>query len=275
MAECPYGKASLVFPLSIPAETSLGIIAAASSLSKAKVRADVVGYTTSKVRAAGACSLRLALSPGSLDLAPGNYVATVRAKGHDGWLVGLANTQHSAAGAKQFSRMECQCLNFFGKNTRHVTGLEVVVMARPDHMHRDLMYLPDATIQALWPLGQAATEVQVLEPLLLKQLADCPEQWLRDRLLKLADMLSEDPRFKASGDLLTSLESAGLRMIDGPTSGVGPHDAGNRIDPEELGYWNEEMDIGHRCGATMDGGRMDVPDHLKNPDEDLIMSMGV
>ena len=31
-----------------------------------------------------------------------------------------------------------------------------------------------------------------VEPLLLKQLADCPEQWLRDRLLKLADLLSED-----------------------------------------------------------------------------------
>lgn len=252
MATCPYGKASLVFPLSIPAATGLGIVAAAEGLSKAAAKADVVGYTTSKVRGAGACSLRLAL-PSGFDLPPGNYVATLRAKGHVGWLAGLANTRHSDTGI----------------------GLEVVVMGRPDQKLRDLMYLPDSTIQELWPKGPGATEVRVLEPVLAKQQADCPEQWLRDRLLKLADMLSEDSRFKASGDLLTSLESAGLRMVVGPTETVGPSDSGARIDGEELGYWKEEMDIGHRCGATMDGGRMDVPDNLKNPDDDMIMSMGV
>lgn len=250
MATCPYGKASLVFPLTIPARTGLGIVAAAESMSKAAVEANVVGYTTSKVRGAGAHSLRLAFSNGSLDIAPGNYAAALRVKGYSGWFAGLANTHHSDA---QLS-------------------LEVIVMGRPDKKLKDLMYLPDTTIQALWPEGQATAEVRVLEPLLLEQVADCPEPWLRDRLLKLADMLSKDVRFNASGDLLASLQSAGLQMIAGPTKSVGAADSGDRVDRMELGYWQEEMDVGHRCDGGMNGGRLDVPYRFQNPDDAKIIS---
>lgn len=244
--QCPYGKASLCFPLAVSGKCALGLLAKAPD---EVICADVLGYTTPLTREAGACSVRIALQllpKVAIEFPPGSYAVVLRARGRAGWLPGLANTKHVKDGLL----------------------LEVVVLGRPDARLRAVMYLPEAVLAALWPCGAGLAEVQVLRPALLPQMADCPGQWLRDRLLKLADMLEDNFQAEASKDLLDeTLTAAGLRLGDASVGtgaeAVLPADTGARTDKQELGYWKEEMDYGHLVAASMDGEqRMDVPDEM-------------
>jgi len=243
MAACPYGKASLVFPLAIPAGAALAAVKAAEDVPE--VNARTIGYTTPLTSEAGACSVRLAVTD-ALECSPGNYLVAVRSSKHTGWLPGLANTKHQ--GEELF--------------------LEVVVLGRPDRRLQAVMYLPEETLSALWPCdgSERGACIRLLKPLLLPQLSDCPGQWLRDRLLKLADMV--EVQFKAgvaSVALGKQLELAGLHLVDSLADSVniGPADKGARVDEQELGYWTEEMEKGHRCGGSMDGSRrQDIPDDI-------------
>mmetsp|Transcript_126483 Transcript_126483/g.282744 ORF Transcript_126483/g.282744 Transcript_126483/m.282744 type:complete len:254 (-) Transcript_126483:95-856(-) len=248
MAACPYGKASIVFPLCVSARTALGVLAATEGIPEEP--AEVVGYTTDLTTEAGACSVRLSLQRPAEEVgwAPGNYVAAVRAEGQDGWIPGLANTKHHAGGR---------------------LGLEVVVLGRPSTDLKAAMYLSEATLRALWPCGPGMAQVRLLQPLLMPQMADCPGQWLRDRLLKLADRLEDQfeasaPSAGAEAALGEALRVAGLRLGEGEGSQiVGPADAGARMDDTELGYWKEEMEHGVHCAGAMEGSvRQDVPDEI-------------
>lgn len=92
----------------------------------------------------------------------------------------------------------------------------------------------------------------------MKQLADCPGQWLRDRLLHLADRLDTLP----GGTALPALQAAGLRF-EGPEVSVAHADRGQRISAAELGYWQEEAEKGHRCAGSMENAqRRDVPEEI-------------
>jgi len=245
MASCPFGKASLVFPLSITGNAALGALPATEGAPA--VRADVIGYSTPLIVEAGACSVRLKLQePGAINHSPGNYLVALRSDKFEGWLPGLGNTKHTQDGLL----------------------LEVVVLARPDKKFSAVMYLPSQTLQALWPCGALGAHVRLVEPLLMPQMSDCPGQWLRDRLLKLAYMLEVrfgDGEPSRSGPLQEMLQSAGLHMVDASADSmfVGPADGGARVDDQELGYWKEEMDHGHKCAGSMDGqGRQDIPDDV-------------
>jgi len=243
MVDCPCGRASLVFPLRISARAALGLLASLESVPVAT--AEVQGHTTRLTREAGACSVRLRAC-GLDGLASGNYVVALSASTDgSGWLPGLANV-------------------VVGDST---ALLEIVVLARPDARRAEVMYLPDQTLETMLPEGSAAS-VRVLEPMLLTQLSDCPGQWLRDRLLKLADIVEErfealGPRFGSAQELEPMLRCAGLRLLDGPAPTCAHADQGARVDEQELGYWHEEMDLGHRCAGSMDDGRrLDVPDDI-------------
>jgi len=245
MAACPYGKASLVFPLAIPAATALAVVEAAEELPE--VHARTIGYTTPLTSEAGACSVRFTVTQ-PLDCSPGNYLVAVRSNNHAGWLPGLANTKHHG----------------------EELLLEVVVLGRPDKRLQAVMYLPQQTLNALWPCdgSECGACLRLLKPPLLPQLSDCPGQWLRDRLLKLADMV--EVQFKASAGVASAalgaqLELAGLQLVDTvqESVSVGPADKGARVDEQELGYWTEEMEKGHRCSGSMEGSRrQDVPDEI-------------
>eukprot|EP00928_Gymnodinium_smaydae_P085764 TRINITY_DN69374_c0_g1_i1.p1 TRINITY_DN69374_c0_g1~~TRINITY_DN69374_c0_g1_i1.p1 ORF type:complete len:267 (+),score=62.69 TRINITY_DN69374_c0_g1_i1:52-852(+) len=245
-ATCPFGRASLCFPLAVPAKAALAALAAAesegSSPTDAAAAAEVSGYTTGKTRAAGADSLRVLLLADA-PVAPGAHLVTLRAPGQTGWLVGLAGTRQARPDASP-------------------DGLEVLVLARPDARFQKVMYLPEATLQDLFPLG-SSVPVRFLRPLLPTQ-HDCPEQWLRDRLLRLANMVEEmyssQPE-TAGHELQVTLERAGLRFVDAADAAAArqktplapPADSGDRVSEEELGYWNEEMKWNTRCGASMNG----------------------
>eukprot|EP00419_Tripos_fusus_P054554 CAMPEP_0172803554 /NCGR_PEP_ID=MMETSP1075-20121228/4582_1 /TAXON_ID=2916 /ORGANISM="Ceratium fusus, Strain PA161109" /LENGTH=250 /DNA_ID=CAMNT_0013641997 /DNA_START=30 /DNA_END=782 /DNA_ORIENTATION=+ len=245
MAACPYGKASLVFPLAIPAGAALAAVEATEEIPE--VQARVIGYTTPLTSEAGACSVRFAVAQ-PLECSPGNYLVAVRSKNHVGWLPGLANTKHQG----------------------EELLLEVVVLGRPDRRLQAVMYLPQETLSALWPCdgSEYGACLRLMKTSLLPQLSDCPGQWLRDRLLKLADMVEVQFKVKAgvaSAALGAQLEAAGLQLVDSlPESmSIGPADKGARIDEQELGYWTEEMDKGHRCAGAMDDSRrQDVPDEI-------------
>ena len=49
------------------------------------------------------------------------------------------------------------------------------------------------------------------------------------------------------------LQSAGLSFVRVAEEKVSHADKGQRISAAELGYWQEEADIGHRCAGSMDG----------------------
>lgn len=185
------------------------------------------------------------LAPLSRPLEQGSYLVSLRAPNQKGWLLGLAGTRPRIDGPPD--------------------GLEVVVLARPDLRCTALMYLPEETLETLAPIGQKV-QLRALRPLLPVQ-HDCPEQWLRDRLLKLADMVevafSEGHSAPQPEVIREALQSAGLHVV-GKTSAktelpILPADAGNRVSEEELGYWNEEMRLNTRCAASMEGeSRLDA-----------------
>ena len=94
---------------------------------------------------------------------------------------------------------------------------------------------------------------------LIKPLADCPGQWLRDRLLLLADQLNSSQGGTVA--LRPALEAAGL-SFEGPEEAVAHADRGQRVSALELGYWQEEAEKGHRCAGGMEGTRRDVPEEI-------------
>lgn len=238
MAPVSYGRASLCFPLALSSEAWAAALVAET---QASAEADVSGFTPQKTREAGACTVRLELRPGSPELAPGAHLVLIRAAGCDGWLPGLAGTRKP--------------------EDNQPPGLEVVVFGRPDKRRQSVMYLPDLTLQALFSTPSACVRpVQLLMPVQ----HDCPGQWLRDRLLRLADAVeTEYSKLASSGcDVLTALRQGGIEITgEAEDECVAPSDMGDRISQEELGYWTEEMKTGHRCAGSMDGqGRQDVKD---------------
>mmetsp|Transcript_10032 Transcript_10032/g.21893 ORF Transcript_10032/g.21893 Transcript_10032/m.21893 type:complete len:256 (-) Transcript_10032:309-1076(-) len=243
MASCPFGKASMCFPLEISAEAVVAAVGAATENSDAPVPVEVAGYTTQKTRAAGAHSLRLLVrgDPGLLQ--QGAYLVAVRTNPSAAWLIGLAGIR--------------------GNNvTDRKDAMEVVILARPDVKFTSVMYLPEETLQLLFPVRHMA-EARFLKFLRPTQ-HDCPEQWLRDRLLRLANMVEEDfaPLSKGLNDVQTRLErhlrASSLSFQSGDAVGRSsvalPADHGDRISQEELGYWDEEMRLNTRCAASMNGG---------------------
>merc|ERR1740121_2742032 len=118
--------------------------------------------------------------------------------------------------------------------------MEVVVLARPNNALDTLMYLPEETMRELMPCG-GLLDLRMMQFLLPVQ-HDCPEQWLRDRLLRLADLVevayseatAEQP---GEQEVREALERAGLRLGDfgdGRSDPALPADTGNRVSQEEL-----------------------------------------
>lgn len=242
MTSCPYGKASLCFPLAISGTAALNVLASADGL--LSTFGEVVGLTTQKTCEAGAATLRLSLKAplDNHELEHGSHLIALRSHGHTGWLPALAGTRQPQRGERLF--------------------MEAVVFGRPDKRLESIMFLSEETLAALYP---SEVEVRVISYLLPAQ-RDCPPQWLRDRLLRLADMVEttywvDQPLGQALGQ---ALQSAGLRFFDGGQAGSHaiPADAKSRVSADELGYWDEEKRLGNRCAASMDGqGRLDCPDH--------------
>lgn len=231
-AVCPYGRASLCFPMSVPTRAMLGAVESAEGLPA--IAAKVAGYTTAKTHAAGAASLRLTFNAGDPGLPDdGAHLMVLRAPGREGWLVAVAGTRQAEEDLPP--------------------AVETVIFGRPDNKFQNVMYLPEATLVDLFPEGCDA-EVRFLRFLLPVQ-HDCPEQWLRDRLLRLAAMLedgySDAPSMPAAA-VAAALHCAGLEFGNAEQLAL-PADHGDRISQEELGYWDEEMKLNTRCGATMDG----------------------
>eukprot|EP00747_Dinoflagellata_sp_TGD_P164250 gnl/TRDRNA2_/TRDRNA2_183920_c0_seq1.p1 gnl/TRDRNA2_/TRDRNA2_183920_c0~~gnl/TRDRNA2_/TRDRNA2_183920_c0_seq1.p1 ORF type:complete len:264 (+),score=46.86 gnl/TRDRNA2_/TRDRNA2_183920_c0_seq1:76-867(+) len=256
MAVCPYGRASIVFPLCMSGKAALGILAAAEAdgAREDALEADVAGYTTQKTREAGAYSVRLELRDGGGKFPePGAHLVVIRAPGCEGWLPGLAGTRTSANGGGS-------------------PGVEVVVLGRANVHMNAVMYLPESTLTVLYPSQGAPSPVQIrFLRLLLPVQHDCPPQWLRDRLLRLADMVdvdfsSTDTSLPGGLTLDAALRRAGvlLKNQENGDDRAGPADKGDRISGEELGYWDEEMQFGQRCAGSMDGEqkRMDCPEEL-------------
>jgi len=238
---CTFGKASAVFPLSLSAAAALHML---RQDVQQTLRGQVKGYTTELTRCAGANSIRFDMEDDMPQT--GNLAVLLRAPRCEGWVPGLANSKHLKDG---------------------VSGLEVVVLGRANSSFTALTYLPQETLQQRWPLNSMA-EVKVLRPSpLMLPLADCPGQWLRDRLLHLCDRLEalygevgNAPVLEVS--MAPQLRLAGLHF-EGKEVMVAPADQGQRVSAEELGYWQEEADKGHRCAGSMEGSeRRDVPDDI-------------
>jgi hypothetical protein len=127
------------------------------------------------------------------------------------------------------------------------------------------MYLPEDVLQNMFP-ATSSIELSFVRTLAPVQ-HDCPPQWLRDRLLRLADGVDSSFAPCVEGDrdnsreLQLLLERAGLILVQGDERSkygfVPPADAGKRVGEDELGYWNEEMNFTTRCGASIEGGRQD------------------
>jgi len=241
MASLQFGKASACFPLAISHAAVLGTLEQEGEL----FSTTLVGYTTQKTLEAGAASIRVRVDGDASSLKPGALLVAVRADGHEGWLPGLAASRCG------------------GSDTSEEAGLEIVVFGRPDKAWQEVMYLSEDILKILFQTGDE-TAVRVLMPLAPVQ-HDCPPQWLRDHLLRLADGVNETyagaNSLSSSEQLQKALSRAGIapegfsRQVTMP-----PADAGDRVGQTELGYWNEEMAVGHRCNEGLGGSeRLDGP----------------
>lgn len=234
MVECPYGKASICFPLSISRAAALGALDAQD---EGVLSAQVVGYTTQKTFEAGASSLRVKLNYNSMAPSPGAFLVAVRAPGCQGFVPGLAAPRCGGA-----DRNSADC------------GFEIIIFGRPELTWSELMYLPEEVIRKLFP-ADASVDVRIVKSLAPVQ-HDCPPQWLRDRLLRLADGV-ESMYSGGNADLSKlrcTLENAGLRPVQkGEEYIVPPADVGKRFGEDELGYWTEEAKLNARCGASKEG----------------------
>jgi len=233
----------MCFPLAVSSSTVCGVLH--EEQDEGCLTGRVAGYTTNKTRAAGAAALRVKFNSQESAPAPGAYLVTVRVEGQIGALPGLAAPKCG------------------GPHEDHGTpsGVEIVVFGRPDASHVRVMYLPEEVLRELYR-ADSQIEVRLLRPLLPVQ-HDCPEQWLRDRLLRLADgvegLYQQD---QLSGGLQEKLEAAGLKLSAASTRTplAMPADYGDRVSEEERGYWDEEMRLNTRCDATMNGeARLDGP----------------
>jgi len=232
----------MCFPLAVSSSTVCGVLQ--EEQDEGRLLGRVAGYTTNKTRAAGASALRVSFSSQESAPAPGAYLVTVRADGESGALPGLAAPK--CGGPHEDGSL---------------SGVEIVVFGRPDASHVRVMYLPEEVLRVLYRLD-SEIEVRLLRPLLPVQ-HDCPEQWLRDRLLRLADGVEGlYQQCQVEVGLRDKLEGAGLRLSDARTRTplAMPADYGDRVSEEERGYWDEEMRLNTRCDATMDGeARLDGP----------------
>lgn len=248
MVSVPFGKASITFKLSMSRSAVLGVLAAED---EGVIGADVVGFTTQKTFEAGASSLRVKLHGDALAPEPGAHLVAVRSDGSDGFLPGLASPR--CGGSTEVA---------------DDIGMEIVIFGRPDKHWKEVMYLPEDVLQNLFP-PDSAVELRMIQALAPVQ-RDCPPQWLRDRLLRLADGVDTNFADACPGlrdnphELRNVLEQAGLSLTNvGAEMIVMPADHGKRVGEEELGYWNEEMKLNTRCGATLEGGRQDGKDAAK------------
>lgn len=270
MASCKYGKASMCFPLKISRDAVLNVLGTPAEQS---INTEVVGYTTQKTFEAGASSLRVRVTRNSTSLEPGAILVGVRAEGFEGFLPGLAAPR---CGGTEDSLKD--------------GGLEIVIFGRPDKNWEDVMYLPEEVLENLFPEG-VSVEVQLIRALAPTQ-HDCPPQWLRDRLLRLADGVdiafadAKSPIENGAVTLRRAIENAGIiasskdhteifarqmsRQIsrqvtesapmNRQTTIVPPADYKDRVGEDELGYWNEEMRLNYRCGALLENNkRLDGP----------------
>lgn len=257
MALCPFGKASVCFPLSIGRAAALATLDSKETV--VQFRAKVVGHTTRKTLEAGAASVRMQSVEDVQVPEPGAYLVMIRAGDHTGFLPGLAAPR---------------CGGTDDSFPANDFSLEIVLLGRADPGYKAVMYLPEPTLQQLLPSGTTA-EVCIRRFLMPVQ-HDCPGQWLRDRLLRLADQVDEafapvvDIARDSSHELRNALERSGLKhsteAVDRNLESTGialPADHGQRTDEVELGYWGEEMRHNTVCGASMDGERrLDAPEVL-------------
>jgi hypothetical protein len=128
------------------------------------------------------------------------------------------------------------------------------------------MYLPEDILGKLFPAGGAA-ELRFIRSLAPVQ-HDCPPQWLRDRLLRLADGVDTGYSGTCSSDRDTSLElrrtlelaglNAGGEASDSSRHGIvlSADAVGKRMSEDEMGYWKEEAHLNERCGAAMEGDKL-------------------
>jgi len=235
-----FGKASVCFPLKISRASFLGAVVADD---EGGLSGEVAGYNTQKTYEAGASSLRVQLSADAGSVAPGAHLVKIRAEGYKGFLPGLA------------------CSHCGGEDSAAAaTGLEIVIFGRPDIKWKDAMYMSNEVLGDLFP-DRSAVEVRFVQALAPVQ-HDCPPQWLRDRLLRLADgvetSLSCDSKRDSAEEFRATIALAGLEPESGQKSGmrVLPADHGNRVGKDELGWWEEEMKMNPRCGASMDGAAL-------------------
>jgi len=243
--EFEYGKASVCFPLKISRSSFLGALAAED---QGRLSGEVAGFNTQKTYEAGAATVRVQVSAGAMSVPPGAHLVTIRAEGYKGFLPGLAASRCG------------------GSDTETAKiGLEIVIFGRPDNKWKDAMHTPENVLRELFPDG-SAVEVRFVKALANVQ-HDCPPQWLRDRLLRLADGVETDFScdFKRDNaeEFRATLELAGLEPNSDHTADmrVLPADHGDRVGKDELGWWVEEMKLNPRCGASVES---DVRDETLN-----------
>jgi len=239
--EIEYGKASVCFPLKISRASFLGAVDAQD---QGRLSGEIAGFNTQKTYEAGAASIRIQVADGAITVPPGAHLVTIRAEGYRGFLPGLAASRCG------------------GKDTETAKiGLEIIPFGRPDNKWKDAMHMPENVLRDLFPDG-SAVEVRFVKALAAVQ-HDCPPQWLRDRLLRLADGVetdfSCDSNRDNAGEFQAMLELAGLEPNSDHAADmrVLPADHGDRIGKDELGWWVEEMKLNPRCGATLESDKRD------------------
>ena len=147
LVPCPTGRASHSFPLRVSVEAARAAAAAAMG---SAVPSQVVGYSTSLTKEAGAASIRLQLKPGpkashrsNLSSSPASCATvSVRSEGRLGFLAGIASVIRKEDGL----------------------FLEAVVFGRPNELLQELMPLDETALESLYRLG-SIVDVRILRSL--------------------------------------------------------------------------------------------------------------
>lgn len=143
VVNCPSGQASSSFPLRVTTEATRA--AAAAAMSTAMVTT-VEGYTTARMREAGASTVRLRLplvTPGGEAFLETCCAISLRAPGRVGFLSGLAVPRREEGST---------------------VALEVVVLARCDERFREVTQLEEDVLRQLFPEG-SSVDARFLLPL--------------------------------------------------------------------------------------------------------------
>jgi len=242
LVSCPFGKASLSFPLSISRAAALGAL---NERGRRLLNTSVVGYSTCKTFddtfEAGGSAIRVQLvSDGISDvslLEPGAHAVAVRANGQEGFLVGIAAVR---SGSSNSETQEPE--------------LEIVIFGRPDKNWEELTFLPEDVLQMLLPEGTSA-DVRVISTSSVH--TDLPPQWLRDRVLQLADEVNTTWAGTLSrtspDELQDALEFAGISPVSvrQATELPQPADVDKQLGDKELGDWDEEIQGGIQGGILV------------------------